>query len=341
MIRLQGAAACLLGLLSAVTAGCGGLAAKSAEEVVVYTALDAEFSVPILRKFEKQTGIRVREQTDAESTKTVGLYNRLVAEQRRPRCDLFWNNEILNTLRLQRAGLLRGYLAPAAKDWPQAYRGKDALWYGLAARARILIVNTQVVPAKDRPGSIHDLLDPRWKGKVGIALPLYGTTATHAAVLFSRWGDEKAKEFFTQLRANAKVLSGNKQVAQEVGNGQLAIGLTDTDDAIIEKDHGQPVEIIYPDQEPDQLGTLFIPNTICLLRGSPNPAAAERLLDYLLQPEVEGQLAKGSSAQFPVNPAVKETSRAASREAVRWMKVDFPAAAEKWDAAARFLRDTF
>jgi iron(III) transport system substrate-binding protein len=85
----------------------------------------------------------------------------------------------------------------------------------------------------------------------------------------------------------------------------LAFGLTDTDDAISEKDNGMPVEIVYPDQGEDGLGTLFIPNTLAIIKGSPHGEQARRLVDHLLAPEIEARLAEGPSAQFPVNPAVE------------------------------------
>ena len=81
---------------------------------------------------------------------------------------------------------------PHAGDIPDAFKAKDGTWYGFAARARILLVNTQLVAEADRPTGIHDLIDPKWKGKIGIAKPLFGTTATHAACLFAAWGEEKA-----------------------------------------------------------------------------------------------------------------------------------------------------
>ncbi len=72
----------------------------------------------------------------------------------------------------------------------------DGRWYGFAARARVLIVNTNLLPdLTDRPTSIMDLADPKWKDNCGIAKPLFGTTATHAAVLFAQWGDERAEKF--------------------------------------------------------------------------------------------------------------------------------------------------
>ena len=68
--------------------------------VVVYTALDEQFSRPIFEQFTAETGIRVLAKYDTESTKSVGLTQALLAERARPRCDVFWNNEIVNTLRL-------------------------------------------------------------------------------------------------------------------------------------------------------------------------------------------------------------------------------------------------
>ena len=53
----------------------------------------------------------------------------------------------------------------------------------------------------DRPKGLLDLVDPRWKGKIAIAKPLFGTTATHATCLFAHWGDEKARAFFTTLNS--------------------------------------------------------------------------------------------------------------------------------------------
>jgi len=328
----------LLGICSLLT-GCWG---SSGPEVIVYTALDSEFSKPVFAEFEKHNDIRVLPKFDTESTKTVGLTNEILAESERTRCDLFWNNEILNTLRLERAGLLDVYRSPAAESYPAMARSSRGTWHGFAARARVLIVNTELTAEGERPDSIHDLADPKWRGRAAMAKPLFGTTATHAACLFAHWGDEKAKQFFESIKANqVKILSGNKQVALSVAGGQVPFGMTDTDDAIIEIEKGMPVAIVYPDQGEDGPGTLFIPNTLAIIKGGPNPEAARRLVDYLLSPEVEARLAAGRSAQIPLNPRVEVEVRVETPRTVKPMQVDFEAAAEKWDAAAKFLRDEF
>ena len=340
MYDLRAKAAILaLGLATALCV-CAGCLRSSSQEVVVYAALDREFSDPILRDFEARSGVTVLAKYDVESTKTVGLATALMQERNRPRCDVFWNNEILHTLRLERMGLLDSYDLPNAASFPPNYRSADGRWYGFAARARVFLVNRDLLSEDKWPASVVELADPKWQGRCGLAKPLFGTTATHAAVLFAHWGRQRAQEFFAAVRDNAQVLAGNKQVAVAVGRGQLEFGITDTDDAIIEIEKGMPVAIVYPDQTAGQMGTLFIPNTLCILQGAPHPDNARRLLDYLLTSEIETRLAQGASAQFPLHSGVAAKPRVCQQE-VRWMDVDFAAAADAWDEAADFLRQQF
>lgn len=309
------------------------------QEVVVYTALDQEFSESHFDSYHKQTGVTVVPKYDTEANKTVGLTEALLAEKDRPRCDVFWNNEILNTLRLQKAGLLSAYQPKHQDEYPAAFRAADDTWFGFAARARILLVNTDLLAEGERPTSIFDLADDKWKGQGGYAKPLFGTTATHAAVLFDELGKERAEAFFTKLQTNAKMLPGNKQVAQAVSSGEIAFGLTDTDDAIVEIQSGRPVAIVYPDQAEDQVGTLFIPNTLAIIQGGPNPEAAQQLVDYLLSAEVETALARGPSAQIPLNTTLDIPLQVESPKTIKAMEVDWEASVDQWDRAAEFLRE--
>jgi iron(III) transport system substrate-binding protein len=203
------------------------------------------------------------------------------------------------------------------------------------------VVNTNRIADVRRPKSIRDLADPQWADQCAIAKPLFGTTATHAACLFAAWGDKEAKEFLVDVKSNARIMAGNKQVAQAVAAGTLIFGLTDTDDAIVEIENGMPVTIVYPDQGEGQVGTLFIPNTLALIADSANPETAETLLDYLLSSDAERRLADGPSAQIPLRQGVPASPRVKTPAEVRSMNVDWAAAAEKWDAAAEFLKNEF
>lgn len=332
--------------------GGGCFFPSSKPEVVVYASLDREFSEPILKDFEKQTGIRVRTKFDSESQKTVGLTAQILTEsQSRVRCDLFWNNEILNTLRLEEAGLLRS-VSPDQKDlFPTQFRSVDDRWFGFATRARVLIVNTEIVSPENMPDSIYGLLDPKWKGKTAIAKPLYGTTATHAVCLFEKLGETTAKELFSGLKKNdVRILSGNKQVAEDVAAGRFAFGLTDTDDAIIELEKGFSVQIVFPDAKANQMGTLLIPNTLAVFQNSPNQKAANKLMDFLLTHTVEQRLAAGKSAQIPVrslgtSPALDSTGeilhRLGSLSELKMMEVDFHRAVKQWSLVSDYLKNEF
>ena len=78
-----------------------------AQQVVIYAAQDQVYAEPILREFEKETGIKVKAVYDSEAVKTVGLANRLLAERSHPQCDVFWGNEEMRTRQLVAQGVFR------------------------------------------------------------------------------------------------------------------------------------------------------------------------------------------------------------------------------------------
>ena len=333
-----------------------GCVPRPENEVVIYAAADREFSTPILDGFERgKEKISITRQFDVESSKTLGLVLRIEAESGKPGCDCFWNNEILHTLRLQKKGLLQARRWPIPDTWPKSYRASDGSWVGFAARARVILVNKdRLQKSADWPSSVLELANPKWKNRCGMAYPIYGTTATHMAVLSSHSdkisvdanigvvsGKLNFESWIAAVSKNAVVLSGNKQVALAVGRGDLDWSITDTDDAIIEKENGQPVEIVFPDQEVGQFGTLFIPNTLAVLKNSPHPTAAGLLADYLISEKVEARLAMGNGAHFPVWPNASQASRVSGDRPIRWSEVDFERASQNWDALQEALHKQF
>lgn len=320
-----------------------GCISRPEKEVVVYCALDREYSQPILASFERTPdGVPVAPVFDVEASKTVGLVKRLEAEGKRPRCDVFWNNEILHTIRLAKAGLLEKRTWDIPKNWPAQFRAEDGSWVAVAARARVLLINTAKLADQSQwPSTVQELADPKWKGKAGVALPLYGTTATHFTILHLQLGKEKAKQWFENVASSAVVLSGNKQVALAVSSGQLEWGLTDTDDAIIEVERGAPVAIVFPDQQEDQLGSLLLPTTVAVIRNAPHPRAAGQLADRLVSEDIESRLAIADSAQIPLRPGSKINSRLPIPQSIRWAQVDYPAAADAWETLQKELQAIF
>ena len=332
-------------LLSIVLlAGCQ----KPESRVVVYSAQDPEYAEGVFAGFGRESGLTVAPKFDTEANKSVSLVAELEQEAGRPRCDVHWNNEPLGTIRLARKGVYEPYESPAAAGFPAWSKAKDRTWQAFAERARVLIVNTNLVQETERPKSLLDLTDPKWKGKVAIAKPQFGTTATQAACLFELLGPDAAKTFYRGLKANdVHVVPGNKQAATGVGEGKFAVGLTDSDDAIAEVIAGKPVVIVFPDAAGHpahpRLGTLYLPNTLAVVKGAPNPAGARKLVDYLLRPETEQMLAEGGGYQFPLRPlwTFKVHSALVPPTPAKRAEVDFEKAADLWDEAQTFLRNEF
>ena len=336
-------------LLLTGLAGC----TRPQPRVVLYCAQDEEFATGLLADFRQRTGLEVAPKFDTEADKSVSLYLELVREKDRPRCDVFWNNEILSTIRLQKQGMLEPYASPSAAPYPAWCKGPDDTWHAFAERARILVVNARLLKEKDRPRSILDLTRPEWKGRVAMAKPEYGTTATQAACLFAVLGPEKAKQYYRDLRANdVQIAPGNRQVAAWVGAGRspggrpTVVGMCDPDDALEEMETNPDVAIVIPDADrpkEEAMGTLFIPNTVAILEGAPDPEGARKLVDYLLSAEVEKKLAEGGSHQLPLNPEVKaELPKAlVGLRSAKRMDVDFEKAAALWDEVQTFLRNEF
>jgi iron(III) transport system substrate-binding protein len=332
MMRLFSALLCLVAL--------GAWAEPTPQQVVVYTSLDQVFSEPILREFEGQTGIEVKAVYDVEASKTTGLVNRLIAEQRRPRADVFWNSEVGRTLLLKDRGVLAPYQSPSAADIPEQFKDPDGWWTGFAARARVLIYNKTLLGDADLPKSIFDLTEPAWKGRVALAYPLFGTTATHVAAWYAVLEAERTEEYLRALKANEIVIvDGNATSRDVVVQGELPLGFTDTDDANVAIQAGEPVGMIFPDK--DGLGTLMIPNTVALIAGAPHPDAGRRLIDYLLSREVESRLAFSESMQIPVRPGVAKPDHVPDYNEVRAMDVSYRAIADNMERGARFCRALF
>lgn len=340
--RLGFAARWLIGFAALASLSIAGCWSSSSSDVVVYAALDREFSEPILTEEGESLQARVLSVYDLESTKTLGLVARIEAERKAPGCDLFWNNEILHTIRLKQQGLLRP-LAIADATWqafPENFQDADKTWIGFAARSRVLLVNTRLMPDRTKwPRRVSDLVDPNRSEARAMAKPTFGTTATHMAVLHHQLGDEAFPAFLDQIFSSVTIVSGNKQVATGVAAGEFAWGITDTDDAIIEVERGAEVAMFYPDQGSDEPGTLLIPNTLCSPQGAPHVAMSDNLIERLLTPEVERQLASGPSAQIPLHQSIRNQSRVLEQQEseIRWMNVDWEGAATVWPSTRELL----
>ena len=315
----------ILGVALWLCAGTGcGSGPRSDSSVTLYTSLNEPTARAVISAFEETTGIRVDLRADTERDKTVGLVRTLMEEKNRPRADVFWNSETANTIRLKREGVLDACVPPpaGAERIPPEYRDPDGYWFGFAARARVLIVNTNLVAPGDMPDSMWDLIDPRWRGQAALVRPVTGTTLTHLTVLGELLGQEELDRFLEGIHANdCHLPPGNGRLATLVGEGQIHFGFTDTSDYRLVRHLGKPVTAVYPDQW--GVGTLLIPNTVSLVRGGPNPVNGRRLLEFLISDEAEEILAHHQRGHIPLKSGVSRPADVEVPGEFEVMPVDF------------------
>jgi iron(III) transport system substrate-binding protein len=325
-------------LLAQLAASCG-----HGPDLVVYCSLDQEFAEPMIRRYEQETGQHVNVEFDIEANKTVGLVQRIREEGSHPRCDVFWSAETGHSVQLGVDGFLEPYDSPSAADIPANFRDPEHRWTGFGARARVLIVNTDVCDPR-QVTSMWDLVDPKWTGKVTMAKPVAGTTLTHMAALYAALGDEKAEEYVQKVSALGKtgainIANGNNTVARLVSDGKMAFGWTDSDDYAIALERGAHVVAVYPDA--NGCGTLLMPNTIQLVRGAPHPAAAKKLIDWVLRPETEKELAFSRSAQIPVRANVPRPPNVIAPGQFKAMNVDYRKVGAELEKCSEHLKQLF
>ena len=247
------------------------------EQVIAYCAQDEEYAESIFRGFGKATAITVRPVYDNEAVKTVGLANRLIAERTHPRCDVFWGNEEMRTRQL------------AAQ---RVFRETNG-WAAFGYRSRRMVINTNRLSLASAPRSLLELTNETWRGKVALAYPQFGTTATHFHALRQYWGDERWQAWCRALAANKPILvDGNSVVVKVVGRGEAWIGLTDSDDIAAGQHEGLAVAPLPMTEE-----TLLIPNTVGVVRGAPHPETAQRLYEFLQRRETIQQLVAASALE--------------------------------------------
>lgn len=267
--------------------------------LVVYCAHDAEFSEAILQQFQRETGIEVVVQYDTEATKSLGLVNLLKAEQDHPRCDVFWNNELLGTVDLKESGVLEPYRGTGFARIPDRQKDPDSFWAGFAARLRVFVVDPAKCPADDEQIAGRLESDPDLS-RAAIAKPLFGTTLTHYTLLWHVWGPERLKAWHADTRKRGlREVAGNSATKNLVAEGACDFGFTDTDDYFVAKDAGKPVEMAVARVEGE---TICIPNTVSIIKGTKKRPQAQRLVDYLLSAETELRLARSGSRQVPLGP---------------------------------------
>ena len=272
---------------------------------LVYCSVDETFGRMVLDRFEERTGIAVEVIFDSEAGKTTGLVKRIRLEGDRPRADVWFSGEVFQTILLAREGLLAEYESPAAADIPRTFKDPGHRWTGIGLRARTLVYDSRRTDPNALPRRWEQLSEPPFVKRVAFANPLFGTTRGHVAALFAGWGTDRGRAFLTALRdGGALMVDGNSAVVRAVLSGQVAFGMTDTDDVRVARRRNPSLDQRFLDLGDG--GTLLIPSTVAIIEGCRHRDLARKLVDFLVSAEVERMLAQSASGNIPVRRALRQ-----------------------------------
>jgi iron(III) transport system substrate-binding protein len=251
-------------------------AAKKEGELTLYTVTPGSNSDPVIAAFTKKYRIKVNLWRASSEV----VLNRIVTEARGGRFDVDVNeNNTLENEALHREQLLQAVRSPYAKDLMPQASAPHRQWVGTVINIWIAAYNTGLIKERELPGSYDDLLDARWKGRLGIEASNYAWFATVTQAL----GAERALKTFGRLveTNGLSVRKGHSLLTGLVASGEIPLALTvyNWNVPVLEK-KGAPIK-----------GLMLAPlagqfRTVALQKKAPHPNAALLFYDFMLN---EGQ----------------------------------------------------
>jgi iron(III) transport system substrate-binding protein len=324
ILTIVTAAVLALGLTSGAWAG---------EKLMVYTSMKESLIGKIRDAFVKKHPEIAFDYYSAGAGK---LMAKIAAERQSGKMtvDVLWHSEVPDFYALKKEGVLEKYISPEAKNVKSTVKDPDGFFTPARLGTLGIAYNTKKVT--NPPKSWQDLLDPRFKGGFGIANPaLSGTAFMSIAMIVNNMG----WEFIQKLKDNgARIGHGSGQVVDDTASGDLMASLAVDYIAIDKMEKGATIGYVYPKE------MLVIPSPAAIIKGTPNLAAAQKFIDFLLSKE--GQTIIAASGTLPIRSDVAPMTKYGlppTDEAVsRAMKLDYlktmdekEAIIKKFDATMR------
>lgn len=277
----------------------GVFGSKVQGKVTVYSIFQEEEARKILEKFKADTGI----DYDILRLPSGEAVSRIQTEMGKPQADFLMGGPADSHEVLAKAGALEAYISPNASDIADNMKDKNGNWTGFYLNPIAIGINEQRWKEKygtaPYPQTFKDLLDPKFKGEIGMSDPATsGTAYTAVASLAQVWGKDEMLKYMQQLLPNLKERpkSGIEPI-QKAAKGEYTIGVTFLGDQLKMKAQGNPITSIVPEGAGYEVGGLAI------VKGGPNTAAAKKLMDYMLTKE-PGVIYTESAFACSVKPSV-------------------------------------
>ena len=273
--------------------------ATDTRELVVYSGRSKGLVHPIIKQFEKETGITVK----VRYGNTAQLAVALLEEGEKSPADLFWAQDAGALGAVSKEGLFQKLPESVLSKIPNKFRNADGTWIATSGRARVLAYAPERVKAEELPSSIFDLTDAKWQGRIGWA-PQNASFQAFVTAMRALEGEQKAEEWLRGMKANgAKSYPKNTPIIRALAAGEIDLGLPNHYYLMRFKksDSGFPVEQTF--FASGDTGNLVNVAGIGVLKSSTHTEEVSSFVEYLLSAKVQ-QFFISEVFEYPVTDAV-------------------------------------
>lgn len=290
---------------------------QAGDELVIYCGRKQKYVEPVIKAYEKETGIKVT----VRYAKTPVLAAQLKEEGDKSPADLFWAQDVSALGSLSKSGMLAKLPDSAYATINDQWKDSQKFWVATSGRARVLAYNPKLVKEADLPTTIWELTDPKWKGKIGWA-PTNGSFKAFVTAMRLKFGDEKTLEWLKGIKANnAKVYPKNTPIIQGLAAEEVAIGLPNHYYLLRFKadDANYPVEQKF--FKDGDIGNLMFVAGLGMLKNSDHKAAAEKFIKFATSNKAQSFFTN-QIFEYPVGNDVKPNPRLVGQEIIKAAKPD-------------------
>lgn len=256
-------------------------AATKEGTLTLYTAFRPQDLPLIIAPFEAKYGIKVKSWRSGSNNVTQRVIRE--AAGKRPEVDVIMM-PASEMEAVYREKLLQPITSPFTKDLIPLANPAHKNWTTVFMNVTVHSYNTQLIKKEDLPKTYNDLLDPKWKGKLGVESKAEEWYSKVVSVM----GEEKGVKYFRELVAKNGMSArlGASLLHNLVIAGEVPLALTIYID-LPEKDKraGKPVDWFALDPVVAQ------GFNVAIAQKAQHPAAALLFYEYMLSPETQKLLA--------------------------------------------------
>jgi iron(III) transport system substrate-binding protein len=267
--------------------------AKKEGRIVLYTGMDVEEANIFTGEFGKRYPFIKPEVFRSSGEKVLTRYL-IESRANSHRADIF-QTSIVQVYQLKKEGLLKNYISEEARFYPEGFRDREGYWNAFYLLTYVIGYNTNLVPPKEVPPSYEDLLNPRWKGLIGLETEEYQWFYHMLQIM----GKDKGLDYMRRLaKQDLQMRKGHTLLAQLVAAGEMAMAVVVYANRVERtRSRGAPIDWVR-----FKSPTITAINAISIPEKAPHSNAAKLFVDFVLSKE--GQKLLRDLRRIPARPDV-------------------------------------